>query len=387
MKTALFLIPILLISTIPSMNTSYAFLDFGGWEEKYNLQVNENQELRKEIEKLEFKLSKFMSLYDKQKSKITDLNNDNISLEKQREHWKDQSYEYYEELKSFNILFHNQVSEYNELSNTVNDLENDKKHLEIETNKIQNELGITKDNLEKANDKIINSNSKLHEQSKQYERLYDDYEFVYNEAYKSRVEIDKTKLHWNFYDSKGNPYGIVWDIDSYERLKVYSDKKSRNLETIKLNLDGGGSIQSVSLDGFVTGDFVECCIDQLYENSKSDADFIYEVWWIVSQMTVYDKDVTLESEGRFALETIHRGGGDCEDLVILIADMIKSSSYTKDWDIQYVYMDGDNPRDPKTVNHVVLNVYDGEYSYYIEATSEPRWDYYPNGVGGWWFDV
>ena len=84
-------------------------------------------------------------------------------------------------------------------------------------------------------------------------------------------------------------------------------------------------------------------------------------------MTVYDEDVTLESEGRFALETFTRAGGDCEDLVILIADMLMSSSHTKDWEFQYGMMDSDNPLDPQKMNHVILYVYDGQYGYYIEA--------------------
>ena len=45
-----------------------------------------------------------------------------------------------------------------------------------------------------------------------------------------------------------------------------------------------------------------------------------------------------------------------EDLVILIADMLMSSSHTGQWKFQYVIMDSDNPRDPQRVNHVILAV-------------------------------
>ncbi len=49
-----------------------------------------------------------------------------------------------------------------------------------------------------------------------------------------------------------------------------------------------------------------------------------------------------------------RGSGDCEDTVILIADMIKSSKYTKGWDLEFVYLDTDNLENPESVNHVIL---------------------------------
>ncbi len=80
-------------------------------------------------------------------------------------------------------------------------------------------------------------------------------------------------------------------------------------------------------------------------------------------------------------------GGDCEDLAILIADVLVSSKCTKDWTIQYVYMDADNPTSANDLNHVILYVNDGTCRYYIEATGDPSWDYHPDGVYGWYFDV
>ena len=38
-------------------------------------------------------------------------------------------------------------------------------------------------------------------------------------------------------------------------------------------------------------------------------------------------------------------------------------------------------------NHVIIYVDDGTYNYYIEATAEPSWDYYSNGVNGWFYDL
>ena len=197
------------------------------------------------------------------------------------------------------------------------------------------------------------------------------------------VEEEGTKVKWEFHDSKGNTYTWSMPITTYEHEIVESRYHVR--DKVNLNLDGE-TLRTVNLDGFVKRSFANV-IDGIYDNSRSNTDFIWEVWYIVSQLTVYDKDVHPSSEGRYALETLTRGGGDCEDLVILVADMLMSSEHTDDWTFEYVFMDSKNPTDPQTMNHVILRVHDGEYRYYIEATGEPSWRYFPDGVTGWRFDV
>ena len=199
-----------------------------------------------------------------------------------------------------------------------------------------------------------------------------------------RTTIEGTEITWEFYDSKGNYYIWTMPISTYEYWVTISKQLER--DTVELETDDGDIWTTISLDGFAIMGFTNV-IDDIYDNSESNTDFIYEVWYVVSQLTVYDEDIDEYSEGRFSLETFTRTGGDCEDLAILIADMLMSSSYTDEWTFQYVYMDSDNPTDPQTMNHVILAVNDGTYNHYIEATASPRWDYFPNGVTGWWFDV
>ena len=195
--------------------------------------------------------------------------------------------------------------------------------------------------------------------------------------------IDGTEIKWEFTDAKWNTYAWSMPVATYENQIVESRYHVR--DKMNLNLDGE-TIRTVSLDGFVKKSFTNV-IDDVYDNSYDNSDFIWEVWYIVSQLTVYDKDIHEYSEGRYALETLSRGGGDCEDLVILVADMLMSSAHTSDWTIQYVVMDLDNPTDPQEVNHVILAVDDGEYLHYVEATATPDWGYFPEGVTGWWLDI
>ena len=198
-----------------------------------------------------------------------------------------------------------------------------------------------------------------------------------------RTIIKDTEISWEFYDSKGNIYFWSMPVITYE-AQVAARQFERN--TVDLQTDDGQTFSSISLDGFVLESFTNV-IDSIYDNSENNSDFVWEVWYVVSRLTVYDEDVDEYSEGRYALETFTRTGGDCEDLVILVADMLMSSRHTDDWTFQYVYMDSDNPTDPQTVNHIILSVDDGEYGYLVEATGPPSWDYFPEGVRGWWFDV
>ena len=216
----------------------------------------------------------------------------------------------------------------------------------------------------------------------------DQAEFIDDRTFKTVIE--DTEASWSFYDTKDNFYSWSMPVRTYENLLQESKELSYHNRVVsphRLNNDDGAVFTQVSLDGFVYKEAFEDVIDDLYDNSYSNPDFIWEVWELASQMTVYDKDIDQNSEGRYALVTLARSGGDCEDLAILIANMLYSSKHTRDWTIQYVYMDSDNPQNPENVNHVIVYVDDGTYEYFIEATGEPSFDYYPEGVVGWYFDV
>ncbi len=91
-------------------------------------------------------------------------------------------------------------------------------------------------------------------------------------------------------------------------------------------------------------------ISDLYHGLADDEAFVHEVWYIVIQLTTYSQEV--EETPRFPLETMIGGGGDCEDMAILIASMLKAAP--ADYVVELVYMDMDNPTDPRDVNHVLV---------------------------------
>ena len=199
---------------------------------------------------------------------------------------------------------------------------------------------------------------------------------------KNSTVIENGKIKWKIFDSKNNPYDWELPIQTYE-----SYIQNTTYRTQIIQYSDGRQHEIGEFSDYVETSFTNV-IDDVYENSSSDSNFIYEIWYIVSQLTTYSSDIG--EHPRYALETLTRGGGDCEDTAILMADMLKSSKFTHSWGIQMVYFDSDDPTNPKQVNHVALAVNTGEKSGILETTSKniddlTMWDI--NSVVGWWNDI
>ena len=205
----------------------------------------------------------------------------------------------------------------------------------------------------------------------------------YDECYPTTM-IEGQTIYWDFCDSKGNLYSWEMPVEGYEALvggETY-------LDYVGLQLPSGGTVQIIDYTKFVGNSFQDV-IDDVYANAENDDQFIYEVWYIVSQLTTYSYDIDYDFP-RYALETFTRGGGDCEDTAILIADMIRSSGHTRDWDVKLVYFDADNPSSPKDVDHVAVGIDTGENYYVIESTAKTREGAYSwagQKITGWYYDV
>jgi hypothetical protein len=200
--------------------------------------------------------------------------------------------------------------------------------------------------------------------------------------YENSTVIENGKIKWKIFDSKGNQYNWSLPIQTYES---YLQLSTYPIQIIQYS--DGRQHEIGEFSDYVETSFANV-IDDVYENSSSDSNFIYEIWYIVSQLTTYSLDIG--EHPRYALETLTRGGGDCEDTAILMADMFKSSKHTKNWNIQMVYFDSDNPSDPQLVNHVALTVNTGEKFGILETTAKTiddltMWDV--NSVVGWWNDI
>jgi hypothetical protein len=137
-------------------------------------------------------------------------------------------------------------------------------------------------------------------------------------------------------------------------IRTYDDQITRPYPISYINLQtSNGTTTYQDYTKFVGKDFSNV-IDKVYDNAGSDEQFLYEVWYIVSQFTPYSHNIT--SSDVWPLDTFTRAGGDCKDTTILTADMIRSSSHTADWKLRFVYVNLENPTSGLAPDHVFLEV-------------------------------
>jgi len=200
--------------------------------------------------------------------------------------------------------------------------------------------------------------------------------------YHNTTVIEGGKIKWKLFDSKNNQYNWSIPIQTYE-----SQIQDTSYSTQTIQYPDGTQHEIGEFSDYVETSFTNV-IDDVYKNSYSDDDFIFEIWHIISNLTVYSPDIG--EHPRHALETLTRGGGDCEDTTILMADMLKSSKHTENWNIQMVYFDSDNPTDPKLVNHVALVIDTGGKFGIFETTAKNVADlntWKIDSIVGWWSNV
>jgi len=208
-------------------------------------------------------------------------------------------------------------------------------------------------------------------------------ESIKAEACQPTNQIIDQKIYWKFCDSKGNPYTWQMPVESYENL--VKAPKPDNYFYFKLPDD---EVVTVRDHTQFVGKSFENVIDVVYDNAGNDDQFIFEVWNIVAQLDTYSFDIG--DDPRWALETLSRGGGDCEDTAILIADMIKSSTHTGSWQVKLVYFDSNNPSNPEEVNHVAVTINTGPNYYVIESTGktpEAAYSWAGKSIFGWYYEV
>ena len=179
-------------------------------------------------------------------------------------------------------------------------------------------------------------------------------------------EVDMTEetVTWTFVDSQNNVYSFTKPtaefIDEIVRLPEPQD-------VIEIELTGGTKQEIRDLSKFIVGSMPEA-MDELYSVVSSDDEFVFEVWYIVSQFHV--NSFEMKNDPKKPLDTFSKGEGDNEDLAILLADMIRSASATRDWELRFIYFDSDNISNPQKINHVALMIDNGKNVWLVEPTAK-----------------
>ena len=389
--TKILIIMLILLATGSTFYMNSAYADI--WTDLFGGFTNNHEklylDLLKDYDILASEYDDLSSEYDSLNSEYTQVFSD----------YSDLAFDYDElssEYDSLNSEYTQVFSDYSDLAFDYDELSSEYDSLNSEYTQVfsdYSDLAFDYDELSSEYDSLYDEYDEIYDE---YDDLYAEYDSLWNESH-LRTTISGTNVYWDFYDSKGNYYSWEMPIitfESYVEDSTYHSYQQTHVNPYLLDFNGR-TVQMPNLDGFLQRSFTDV-IDEVYDNSHGSDDFIREVWYIVSQMTVYDEDVDARSEGRFALETFTRTGGDCEDLVILIADMLMSSKHTKNWTFEYVILDINNPNNPQDINHAALYVDNGQYDYFIEATGPPDFEdgsdannewYYPDGINGWYYPV
>ena len=308
--------------------------------------------------------------YDNLLGEYTDLNNEYGLLEDQIANYEKLSLRDSQQYEQLSTEYDNLLGEYTDLNN---------------------EYGLLEDQI--ANyEKLSLRDSRQYEQLRikyndlvgKYNNLDNNYQinsnYIKDLEEKSKITIYDQKIHWNVKDGSDNQYHWILPIQTFEnKVKYNTDYDVRKLSNSNTN----EKYNVAKLEPFVQKRFGSV-IDSVWDNSENEFDFVYNVWSITKNLTVYSEDIG--EYPRYAEETLGRGGGDCEDLAILIVDLILSSSHTKNWDIELWAMDSNNPQNPKDVNHVIILINHGSGGYWLEPTAQTwegamKWNDYD--IRGW----
>ena len=181
------------------------------------------------------------------------------------------------------------------------------------------------------------------------------------------------------------PLAAFAGISLADFQKSLDEVRSLGVQYVDLRDNQTGEIYHVmDFRPFIIENNFENVIPDLYhELGNNDEAFVHEVWYVVTQLTTYHSE--MEETPRFPLETMIGGGGDCEDMAILIASMLKAAP--ANYAVKLVYMDADNPTNPKSVNHITVWVETPSgYKTFVDGTSHTTMSPFDEVVG-WYFEV
>jgi len=257
-------------------------------------------------------------------------------------------------------------------------LVNDFNYLVTNYNSLNTEYSILQTNY----DSLYSEHTQMLEK---YNALAGDYNTLNNIAIKPPyIVVHDREVDTTFYDIDGQlvswvtPFaGLEYDIENgaYTRRLIVDDE----WQTILVSRADNSSLWIRDFSVFVTPETFRNVIPELYRKSSSPHEFIYRIWYMIGQLSNYASE-DIETP-RYSLETLLAGGGDCEDLSILLASMIKAAPV--DWYVDLVYVDSENINNPQDPDHVVVYIDTGQDTFIVESTSDQIMLPYTEGVTGW----
>jgi len=271
--------------------------------------------------------------------------------------------------------------------------------------------------LEQNNDLIQQYNSMLEQNREDSEHLQNELSKFQNEleialeSYQNElaaalegaivppyITIKERRVSFSFRYLDNEIESWSWDVEVLEANTI-TGTFMRNLQISDMNRLGlsdiaqkfingskyvnlGGKSTNIDLRPYIYKDNFLNVASNLYLKHTDDESRIKEVWNMVTQLCPYVGE--LKDTPRLPLETLLFGGGDCEDVAILTASILKAMS--SNWTVELVYMDSDNPASYKTINHVSVFVDTGTFKTFVESTQPYNMSPYQS-VDGFYMEV
>jgi hypothetical protein len=218
-----------------------------------------------------------------------------------------------------------------------------------------------------------------------YNALAGDYNYLDSIAIRPPyIFVHDREVETTFYDVNGQliywstPFsGLEYAIEtgSNTRRRMRDDDWYKYI----VYFADGQPMEIPDFSVFIDPDPFDQVMPGIYKSSSSAYDFVYRTWHIIGQLANYaTEDVETP---RYPYETLLAGGGDCEDLSILFASMIRAAPVG--WDVELVYIDSKSPLYPVDPDHVLVYIDTGQETFLVETTSDVEMLPYADGVTGW----
>ena len=299
----------------------------------------------------------FSSNYRSLRSRVKTLEADNDSLKSEKEEWQ-QNYQA---------------------------LASEKSALE----EARRELNTQNVNLSNGYSKLKGDYDSLFSEYKQLSQRYDT--LIGNNTNPNNIAIEPLyilvydrKVDTTFYDTNGQLITLSTPYSSLESaiengMNLRRRINEENWSTVTVYTGYNDPLLIRDFSDFVTPNTFSSAVTPLYRNSSSSYDFIYRMWHMVGQLESYSNN-DLKTP-HYAMETLLAGGGDSEDLAILLASLIRAAPVN--WRVDLVYIDTDSINNPQTPDHIAVYISTGQGTYIVDPTNNRELQPYHNGVTGW----
>ena len=269
-----------------------------------------------------------------------------------------------------------------------NKVKSDLEATRIELSKIAHELTQRNTEVYQLEHELISLQNDYAELESRYSELEAEYISTLDEYASALAELEQSltvpytaisgrEITWAWKDMDGDIHKWTLSVDGYRGWIELPEPD----ETVLLQGDYT-TYTMVDFRPYVRAEGFSEVIPGLYQECADEFVFAKEVFNLVTQLTVYSEDIG--EVPRWPVETLTEAGGDCEDLAILFASLLKAAPYP--YKLSLVYIDGDNPTDPQRPNHVIVWVEADDWKLFAECTNDQGWDYYERVVG-WYYEL